>query len=82
MSRHDSAGIGDGFDRNAVGAVIAVVGMVACVALAFLFGQFRIYAPMAREWLCATLTPEFGMGVAFTLICLGLVALVAAWKRP
>ena len=33
--------------------VVAVcgLGMVACVALAFLFGQFRIYAPMAREWL-------------------------------
>lgn len=36
--------------------VVAVcgLGMVACVALAFLFGKFRIYAPMAREWLCAT----------------------------
>ena len=51
MTRPDSAGIGDGFDRNAVGAVIAVAGMVACVALAFLFGQFRIYAPLVREWL-------------------------------
>ena len=57
-------------------------GIVLIVALAFLFGQFRIYAPMAREWLCGTLTPEFGMGVVFTLLCIGLVALVAAWSRP
>ena len=64
--------------------VVAVcgLGMVACVALAYLSTQFRIYAPMARDWLCATLTPEFGMGVVFALICIGLVALVAAWKRP
>ena len=33
--------------------VVAVcgLGMVACVALAYLFGQFRIYAPLVREWL-------------------------------
>ena len=36
--------------------VVAVcgLGMVACVALAYLSTQFRIYAPGWREWLCAT----------------------------
>ena len=33
--------------------VVAVcgLGMVACVALAFLFGQFRHVMPQVREWL-------------------------------
>ena len=33
--------------------VVAVcgLGMVACVALAFLFGQFRHVMPDVREWL-------------------------------
>ena len=82
MSRHDSAGIGDGFDRNAVGAVIAVAGMAACVALAFLFGQFRIYAPIARELLLATVTPQFAAGMVFGWLCIAAVALCIAWKRP
>lgn len=60
-NRIDSAGIGDGFDRSAVGVVIAVAGMVACVALAFLFGQFRIYAPIAREWLIALSVQASGL---------------------
>lgn len=82
MTRPDSAGIGDGFDRSAVGVVIAVAGMVACVALAFLFGQFRIYAPMAREWLLGNANPSFAAGMVFGWLCIAAVALCIAWKRP
>ena len=82
MTRPDSACIGDGFDRSAVGVVIAVAGMVACVALAFLFGQFRIYAPMAREWLLGNANPSFAAGMVFGWLCIAAVALCIAWKRP
>ena len=64
--------------------VVAVcgLGMVACVALAFLFGQFRIYAPMARELLLATVTPQFAAGMVFGWLCIAAIALCIAWKRP
>ena len=64
--------------------VVAVcgLGMVACVALAFLFGQFRIYAPIARELLLATVTPQFAAGMVFGWLCIAAIALCIAWKRP
>lgn len=71
--------------RSSQAAGIAGFAFLACALiplLALASTQFRIYAPIARDWLCATLTPEFGMGVVFALACIGLVALVAVWKRP
>ena len=73
-------------ERSAQAAGIAgycfLIGMPACVALAFLFGQFRIYAPIARELLLATVTPQFAAGMVFGWLCIAAIALCIVWKRP
>lgn len=59
--------------RNAtIGAAIGFGGMAACVVLAVLNAN----GPAIRAWLLQTLTPEFGMGVVFTLASLAVAALV------
>ena len=51
----DKSAYGAREERSAQAAGIAgycfLIGMPACVALAFLFGQFRHVMPDVREWL-------------------------------
>ena len=57
-------------------------GIVLIALLAKLFGKFRIYAPMAREWLLGNANPSFAAGMVFGWLCIAAVALCIAWKRP
>ena len=57
-------------------------GIVLIALLAQLFGKFRIYAPIARELLLATVTPQFAAGMVFGWLCIAAIALCIAWKRP
>ena len=62
-------------------AGIAGLCFLACallLVLAFAFQQWRIYAPIAREMILATLTPQFGAGMVFMLLLVFVGALIFA----
>ena len=70
-------------DKDAVGALIAMVGLALCTSVGVMtvfFTKWREYAPLVREWLIALSVkahafsmwldrPQFWIGVCFTLFC-------------
>lgn len=70
-------------DKDAVGALIAMVGLVLCISVGVMtvfFTKWLEYAPLVREWLIALSVkahaffmwldrPQFWIGVCFTLFC-------------
>lgn len=60
-------------DKPAIGIVVAVAGMALCVVLAYAMQAIRVYGPVVRDLIHATLTPQFAAGMFFMafVICAG-----------
>ena len=66
-------------DKSAIGIVVAVAGMALCVALAYAMQAIRVYGPIVREYIHATLTPQFAAGMFFGIGLVLVGALIFAY---
>lgn len=69
MKTHPDAG-------GIAGLCFLACGVIPLLALAF--AKFRIYAPIWREAIHATLTPQFAAGMAFMLVIVFVGAFLIA----
>lgn len=69
-------------NRHAFAGGVAGLCFLACgliVVLAYLSSLFRIYGPVAREVILATVTPQFAAGAFSGIALISFCAFLFAW---